>query len=67
VPKYIIDLNNEGKKYAFNLYVVHEYEDGAVSEDARVIESDNIDEFISKLNRKLKRDERLKKQETKNV
>ena len=31
--KYILDANNPGRKYTFNLYTTHKYEDGAVSED----------------------------------
>jgi hypothetical protein len=65
VPKFLIDVNNDGKKYNFNFYSVHEYEDGAVSEDTRLIESDDFADFVRKLNNKLKRDERVRKQKDK--
>lgn len=47
--KYIIDAHNEGRKYTFNLYTCHEYEDGTVSEDTRKVESDDLEEFMKEL------------------
>lgn len=55
--KYILDARNGGKRYAFNLYTVHEYADGTVSEDARVVEGDNLEEFVAELCSRLKNED----------
>ncbi len=45
--KYILDVNNEGRKYEYNMFTVFEYEDGNCSEDTRVLETDSLSEFAT--------------------
>ncbi len=50
MPKYIVVVDGEvSTKYKFNFWSTHEYQDGAVSEDARKIEGDDLDKFLAEL------------------
>jgi hypothetical protein len=47
--KLILDIDNPNRKYTYNAYSAHEYEDGTVSEDARKVESDDLQKFVNGL------------------
>lgn len=52
--KFIIVVDGvKSAKYKYNLHTCHEYEDGAVSESARLINTDDLEEFLRKLRYKL--------------
>ncbi len=52
--KLILDVKNPERKYTYNVYSVFEYEDGAVSEDSRKLETDDLAEFLMMLGELIK-------------
>jgi hypothetical protein len=48
--KLILDINNPDRKYTYNAYTTHLYEDGSVQEDCRIAHSDDFQEFQKQLN-----------------
>jgi hypothetical protein len=58
VKKYIIVVDGVvSTRYKYNLWETYVYEDGAVSENARVIHCDELASFIAQINDFLKEQE----------
>ena len=54
MKKFIIVVDGkESTKYTYNLWETFQYEDGTVSEDCRVAESDCLEEFLKDLKSKI--------------
>ena len=45
--KFIVKIHDSSARYAYCVYSVFEYEDHTCSEDTRIFESDDRDEFVS--------------------
>lgn len=44
---YMVLVNDESSRYKYNVWEVFQYEDGSVSKDARIFESDDAEEFVA--------------------
>lgn len=55
MTKYILVVDGElSTKYKYNLWEVHQYEDGAISENNRIIYEDDRETFLQNLESFLK-------------
>lgn len=55
---FILDTSRE-RRYAFNLFTTHKYEDGTLSSDCREIMSDSLDDSLLQLKEYLTTKEEL--------
>ena len=44
--KHIIEINDDSARYAYNVWTTFDYNDGTVSKDTQIFESDDRDEFL---------------------